>query len=468
MKKYIYLVCAIAGLFMACRKETIDTAALGRVIIDSISPGTGPSASHVIVYGKNFSYSTADIQATLQGTPLTVVESSPEQMLLYIPAGTQTGTLQFKFNRVHASFNFSGQVDSAATGPQFVIREDAVPMPIFRSFAAANGKAGDVIGITGYNFDGSAVVMFGEVAAELVEYSPLEIKIKLPKMQPGKVLPVIRQDAYTIATDSFLVDETPAGVREIYWSFENKIGKAVIDENGNAVSSTIYDGEDGLSFPQGVKAAGEYVFWGDGNQLMRGTTDGAVAPQVLFSGDVPVIDIDIADGMVYFALLGGDIKKISAEGSGTAETLYQLTPDKMAFGLKVYAASGKIFWTDLATSSVVEGTLDGQPEKVLFDAGDGLSAPVSIVVDEANGKLYIADMGVSVIFEGNADGSGTPAQMPISFPQATDLEWDPVNGFLYWMRSDENGSVMRIKPDGSAAQEIVGAIKYGNFLDLVR
>ncbi len=55
MKKQIFLLIATVLILLAgCRKNVADVRDFGKIKIDSISPGSGPSGMHIIVYGNNF------------------------------------------------------------------------------------------------------------------------------------------------------------------------------------------------------------------------------------------------------------------------------------------------------------------------------------------------------------------------------------------------------------------------------
>lgn len=494
MKKHIYiLVLVLAVIFSACKKNTLDVRDFGRVTIDSISPGTGPSGSHVVVYGRNFSYKASEAKVRINDMDASITEISPERMIIFLPAGASSGRLSFFFDRTNpgsSKYNYGGQVDSTAEGPLFVVNETLSAMPIVKSVDPMHGKAGDVIQITGYNFStvtDVCKVMFGGVQAEITQISQNGISVKVPVTTPDTVALSIHQDPYTIDATPFIVEETPKGVKEIYWvqtdAFGSKIRKAVMDALGNLVSEDLYTSADGLNYlDRGVKAdvANGFLYWADGEKIFKGSTDGTLPPQLIYTDPVAAFDLDLdGTGNLYFASWSSSngnnhsIKRIKTDGSGIAEELYFLPADATPIGLKVDVASSKIYWVEISTVSAYEGSINGhtvQPAKLLYDAADGLAAPLNIALDPGNSRIFIFDGGVGSISAGALDGSGTLKALPVAAADilsVVDIEIDPANQFIYWIKSSiDDGSLMRCKTDGSGAQKLFN-LPAGYFLDLV-
>ena len=494
MKTKIFLLMAtVFTLLAGCRKNVVDVRDFGKVIIDSISPGSGPSGMHIIVYGNNFSYKLSEVKARLNNLDVEIIQTSPRRMMLYIPEGATTGKLHFIFDRKNPTndkYDYSGQMDTAAEGPDFIIDEALIPAPITEKVEPAEGKAGDVITIKGYNFsDGNCKVLFGTEEAIITEITPTQIKVRIPKTTPGTVSLSIQQGRYTVNTGNFIIQETPAGVKEIYWvgsdGITGTINKAVIDEFGNAVNQVLYGAADGVvntTFGMVADEENGFIYWIDFNNVYRGNTDGSGPMTLIYTDPGPIIaDMGIdKNGRVYISAWSStvpgnhSIKRFNGDGTGAVEELYQLPGEPMAGGLKVDAVNHKIYWTTYMTLMVFEGSFDGesvQPAKVLFDGSDGVASPANIALDPAAGHLYIMDNGHGAIFKGALDGSGSLERLSVPGTDiigASDIEIDPVNHYLYWPLYDyNNGAVMRCKSDGSGVQRVVNNIRYAAFLDLV-
>ncbi len=494
MKKHISLLIATGLILLtACRKNVADVRDFGKVAIDSISPGSGPSGMHIIVYGNNFSYLQSEVKARINNLDAQVIQVSPTRMMLYIPKGAVTGKLHFTFDRrnpTNDQFNYSGQLDTAANGPDFVIDESLIPALIIEQIVPTEGKAGDIITINGFNFsEGNCKVLFGSEEAIITEITTTQVKVRVPKVTPGTVSLLIQQGGHAVAAGDFIIQETPAGVKEIYWvgtdGSTGSVSKAVIDEFGNATIQELYGAADGVANTGfGMKADVEngFVYWIDNNNIYRGTTDGTGPIMLIYTDPGPLIaDMDIdKNGRLYISswssMLAGhhSIKRFNGDGTGEIEELYQLQGEPMAGGLKVHVATGKLYWTEYMSLSVFEGSIDGhsvQPAKLLFDASDGIASPSNIAIDAAAGHIYIMDNGNGVIHNGALDGSGSLEKLPVPNTDilgASDIEIDPVNHFLYWHLYDYvNGAVMRCKTDGTGVQRVVNNIKNGAFLDLV-
>ncbi len=478
-------------LALSCKKEVISVADFGKVVIDSISPGSTPSGAHVVVYGKNFAYLPEDVKVKIGQLEGQVIEASPSRMLIFLPQGATTGPLQFSFNRknpANQQFDYGAQVQSSAIWPSLTINNSLVAMPIINNVLPRNGKAGDLITMTGYNFSSNAnlSVLFGDVAGEVTSIAGNELKVKVPVTTPEMVRLKVQQGSNNADAGTFQVDETPKGVKEIYFAQSNgvnQICKATFDDLGNATIQVLYDAGDGVSAPDlGIKADGanNALYWIDGPRIMKGSTDGSLSPVAMYTDDAGVADLDIAAGKLYFTSFSSSvsgshsIKRINADGTSTAEELYLLPGDPTPIGLKVNETAAKLYWVDLNSASVYEGSLNGkatQPAKVLFEPSDGIGGPFNIAISASASKIFITDLGVGGIFVGSLDGTGMLNKLPIPVADLVspmDLEIDDVNGSIYWLNQNgENSSIMRAKNDGTNVQRIVPNIKYGYFFDLV-
>jgi hypothetical protein len=495
MKKQIFLLIATAlTLLAACHKEVVDVRDFGKITIDSISPGTGPSGIYIMVYGNNFSYHPGEATAHINNTKVQIVQMSPRRMMLYIPEGTTSGKLRFTFSRqnpINDHYNYTGQMDSVADGPSYTINESIIPAPIIEQIIPGQGKAGDTITIKGYNFEeGNCKVLFGTDEGLITQSTPTQLKVKIPKTTPGTVSLIIKQGTHTVPAGNFIVEETPAGVKDIYFNAsdgsEGHIYKAVVDEFGNATVQELYGPADGVAFTMfGLKAdaANGFIYWADNNVIYRGSTDGT-APMALVYTDPAgnfIADMDLdKNGRLYFTSWSStqpghhSIKRIKGDGTGPVEELYQLPGDPMAGGFKLDAAAGKLYWAEYITVSVFEGSIDGQsvqPAKVLFDGSDGLASPANLALDPANGHIYVIDNGNGAIYKGALDGTGTLEKLPIPNTDiigSGDIEIDPVNHFVYWITSYfDKSTVMRSKTDGTSVQKVVDNLKYASNLDIV-
>jgi hypothetical protein len=497
MKRIIYILFAIAGFLAAsCKKKVVDVQDFGKVVIDSISPGSGPSNAYLVIYGKNFSYLTSDVEVTINQVKASVIESSLTRLLIYIPAGATTGPLHCSFNRRNPSnekFDYSGQVQPAAEGPVFVINESQAPMPIIKSVEPRQGKAGDNIIIKGYNFSaaGNCCVLFGAIAGEIVSINPTEVQVKVPMATPGTVALTLQQGNYLVNAGMFEVQETPKGVREVYFvegSGTSRICKAVFDNSGNATIHVLYDATDGVTASDyGIKAdvVNGAIYWIDGTTIKKGSTDGSLPPVILYTDPVFLIDLDLdaAAGKLYFSSWSSSmsghhsIKRINTDGSGTAEELYQLSNEPMPGCIKVNPASGKIYWAEGMSSLVMEGSVNGhtaQAAKVLFDPSDGIGAPVAIAISPSTAQIFIVDLGNTGLYAGALDGTGPLTKIPLSADDMgypADIEIDDANQFIYWQKLGPDyvsGELMRCKTNGTSSQSIIATgMQYVTYLDIV-
>lgn len=488
MKRHIYLLFVVLMCtFMACHKEVIDVRDFGRVTIDSISPGTGPAGTYIVVHGHNFTYLAADAKVHLNNAEVRIVTMSLDSMLLQIPEGAITGKLEFNFNRKNQTggYNYSGQVDSAATGPVFTVNASVIPKPMILEVLPLHARAGGEITINGYNFkDGSCKILFGDTEGTITEISSTQIKVKVPKITPDTIPLRVEQGVYTVPAGQFVVDETPTGVKEIFWATWGKVCKAVLDENGNAVMTAIYDESDNI----GVYAAGltvdkknGRVYWLDINKVYYGSMDGSTAPTLVhtFPGEVMLSDIafDSQDRLYVtvadLSFSGHNfIFRVNSDGTGVEE-LYNVG-DMLPVGIKIDEARGKIYWTEQTYMGTYEGSINGQATqapKVLFDASDGIGAPTNLALDDTN--IYIIDGGNNACFVGARDGSGTLKKLPVPaefMGGVGDLEIDPGNQYLYWIVYDyqvNHGTLFRCKTDGTGLQRVIEKVPEAYHLAII-
>jgi DNA-binding beta-propeller fold protein YncE len=488
MKREIYLLfAALMCTFAACRKEVIDVRDFGKVTIDSISPGAGPAGTYVVVHGHNFTYLAADAKVRLNNAEVRIVTMSLDSMLIQIPEGAVTGKLEFNFNRKNQTggYDYSGQVDSAATGPVYTVDASVIPLPMIREVQPMHARVGGEVTINGYNFkDGSCKIFFGDTEGTITEVSSTQVKVKVPKIPPDTVSLRVEQGAYSVQAGRFVVDETPAGVKEVFWTSWGKVYKAVIDENGNPVIEAIYDETDNVGvYPSGltVDQKNGRVYWMDINKVYYGSMDGTATPTLVHTFPEGVILQDIAfDSQDRLYITVADVTfsgnnyifRVNMDGTG-AEELYKLG-EMMPVGLKIDEAGGKIYWTEQMFMATYEGSINGlatQAPKMLFDANDGVSAPVNLALDGSD--IYILDGGNSSCYVGARDGSGTLQKLPVPaefMMGAGDLEIDAANQYMYWIVYDFNvgyGTLFRCKTDGTGLQRVIEKVPEAYHLAIV-
>jgi DNA-binding beta-propeller fold protein YncE len=121
------------------------------------------------------------------------------------------------------------------------------------------------------------------------------------------------------------------------------------------------------------------------------------------------------------------------DGSGTAQTLFTETDGSNSIGVAVDPAAGKVYWTDLGTSLVRSGNLNGTGASTLFNS----PSPAGPAVDPTTNKIYwtswTSGSGIRV---GNQDGSGTAstlfngesAALSVAEERVEHRHWSDVDG----------------------------------------
>lgn len=493
MKRIIYVLLAIVcSLQIACKRDVLDVKSFGKVTIDSISPGQGPSGSYVVVYGRNFPYLKDEVKASIGGTDARVMEVTPTRLVIYLPTGATTGQLHFLFDRkntTNGQYDYSGQVDPAATGPAFTVNESLTPAPIPGNMTPLTGKPGSIVTIRGYNFSatGNCTILFGNVAGTITSIKDTIVEVKVPVADPGEVTVTIKQGDFSITAGTFTVEEVPKGVKDVYWTELHGptgiIYKGTFDDQGNPAKQKLYEMTGDLAYlDRGLKAdpVHGWLYWANGVSIWKGSTDGSTTPEIIYTDVANVFDLDIdpITGKLYFTVWASSvagqhaIKAINADGSGTAAELYLLPGEPMPVAMKLNTDAGKLYWTDLGTASIYEGSTGGsavQPAKLLYNAADGLSFPINIAISKSTAKIFIVE-GSNSIYTGAADGSGTLTKLPIDptlIFNPMDIEIDDANQFIYWLNCSYVESLMRSKTDGTGAQQLIPGIELAYFFDVV-
>jgi hypothetical protein len=494
--KNVFLLISITILLFACKKEgRLDVRDFGKVSIDSISPGKGPSDVYITAYVKNFPYQESEIKVTLNDKQVTVVDVSKDTVLLYIPAGAVSGKLNFWFDRSdpsHEKYNYAQQLDSTYSF-DYTIDESVVPVPIVKSATPEKGLPETVVTITGYNFStrtGVLKVLFGATEAEILSINNTTITVKAPTLTPGTVPLEIKQGNASVTIGSFEIQEPPPLLAAVYWTNGGEISKTTFDKDGvpttNSFFQTSFHTPTAVSTYNGSASSDSRIYWTTSFlnifvfpiqievSVKRGELNGSQTITDLYPGTGNVNTYEMSDldvgpgGNIYFVMMGGTnpsshyIMRRNAGGSQTRE-IYELPNGPYPTGLKV-DADGDMWWTELNNQRVMSGKAGGpaaQAPTVLFDDGDGIIFAKNIAIDKINGKIYIIDQGIAepMIWVGNLDGTGALTKLPIPPADLTgvmyDIEIDAKNGYLYWMTAGAKPGLMRSKTDGTNVQFVM-------------
>lgn len=167
------------------------------VSVASFTPTSGGAGALVTITGRGFSETAANNAVTLSGERAEVVEASPTELSVRIPAGAASGPL------VVAVAN----AGEDRTRRPFVITHP----PTIASFEPASGAPGTAVTIRGTNFGtrrGLIDVRLGGRQAELRRASDTELEVVIPPgAETGRLRVTVRLQGSATAESDFTVTD---------------------------------------------------------------------------------------------------------------------------------------------------------------------------------------------------------------------------------------------------------------------
>ncbi len=411
-----------------------------------------------------------------------MVTASTTELKVTVPAGATNGTI---------SVTVAGKT---ATSTQEFVIDTSLGAPKITTINPTNGFIGTEVTIQGESFSttpSELSVLFNSTAAEIKSSTLTQIVAIVPQgLSEGDVSVTVKRGDKTSEVKTFVVNRLPVAVKVTYWSSiaGRTINRGVITDGGVQIT-TLYDKDDGLGAPAGVAIDTDrnFIYWIDQNfgSVVKAALDGSGRPETLFDFDDGLafptdIAIDVESNTLYFTDFVDDthqyIRKVNLT-TGTLGNVYELTEFSVPSGIKITVAAGKVYWTDNYNMRVYEGSLDGDAskKKLLFDENDNLASPSGVAVDPLNNKIYIVNnpdpggTATDAIYSGNLNGEGALTRIVEAgddLTDASDVEIDLENGFIFWINSIDNGDIKRAKTDGSSVETLFGGINRGYFFDL--
>ena len=206
--------------------------------------------------------------------------------------------------------------------------------------------------------------------------------------------------------------------------------------------------------------AGDKIYWGDEDGLIRAADSGVAGASTLFGGEGGPcgVAVDPAGGKLYWAnFFSGEIRAANLDGSGSPSTL---VPDGGSpCGISVDHGAGKIYWANYASNLIRVANLDGTGAATLFAEPAG-SGPSGVAIDPAAGWIYWTNQEGDQVRRANLDGSGVPSTL-FGPADAGDnplgLAIDTAGAKIYWAASRPglSGQVRVGNLDGSGSAGIL-------------
>jgi sugar lactone lactonase YvrE len=213
----------------------------------AFSPGKGRAGTEAVLTGTHFAADAARNVVTLGTLPLAVLQASPTQLRVRIPALAQSGT-----------WRVQTPGGAAASPTPFTF----IAAPVVTSFTPAQGQAGTVVTLTGHDFlaEGAVdTVYFQGLPAVVLSASATRLVVSAPKGVTSGVLEVrgaggrgqspaafavpllAPAEAVTVypnpATTSFTINWEPADFTVQHMQVINALGSLVFEQDLQSVST---------------------------------------------------------------------------------------------------------------------------------------------------------------------------------------------------------------------------------------
>lgn len=262
--------------------------------------------------------------------------------------------------------------------------------------------------------------------------------------------------------------------------FAGTFGNSVWKYDGNSVTELYNPAASGTYGPVGVRFVKEngmlYFTGGNYSEVYSANADGSGTPAVLpnsqFGTEHHDLAIDYANGRYFFGASGVHVANL--DGSGTATDLSTSFDCDEVPGIEYDPVGKKLYFSNLEHECISSLNDDGTDYTVLFDASDGVARPRDVAIDVANSLIYWTNLATGTIMSGNLDGTGTPVVLYTALPlgsgsgtfglylSGSTLYWTTFNG-----RNDPyDDRIYKASADGSGTPELVVQGSFGGIRGL--
>lgn len=232
------------------------------------------------------------------------------------------------------------------------------------------------------------------------------------------------------------------------------------DESYTCVCRPGYRGDGATCSP--VVREGEYLVYGQGNKLMRVSTNarpGDMGQQLVFvPGQLPVgIDTDCDKGHLYWTdAAKGLIRRSRLDGSEMETVISGL---KSPEGIAVDFTAGNMFYTDSELDVIQVAKLDGSAVRTLVDVD--IVNPRAIVLDINKGTIYWTDWNryKPQIEKINMDGTDREIFVSEDLRLPNGLTFDTYSQQLCWCDAGSK-TIECIRGDGEGRRVIYDGTSY--------
>ncbi len=195
-------------------------------------------------------------------------------------------------------------------------------------------------------------------------------------------------------------------------------------------------------------AAGQgTLYWTSAEEpsaIYRACADGSNAEVVIGAGGLPIsfftMTFDPENQAVYGTDVDGSIRRFNVDGTGL-ETLGNAgVPANMVIDI----AGGWMYWADHNAEEIRRANLDGTGAETVVTTA---RSPWPPMLDLQKDYIYWVD--VDGIHRVSLDGSEAEFVAEYRTNTSNCLEFDPANGWFYWVQENEGYRIVRVRTDGS-------------------
>ncbi len=170
---------------------------------------------------------------------------------------------------------------------------------------------------------------------------------------------------------------------KVYWgqTYPNRIRRANLD--GTNVEDIVIGNDNGLQFSHSsisIDTVGSKIYWSEPSQanglIRRADLDGQHIETIITDKKCRGLVVNGNAGKLYW-FDGNFLKRSNLNGSGT-ESLFDPPGNAYGYSPSLDLGTGKLYWIDLASSSVYRCNLDGSNAEIVMDLPGGTSRGLAL------------------------------------------------------------------------------------------